>query len=197
MNNTNKKSKIIIMFISLFAICIISGLIAHFTDNLNITKHLQTGIVNIKLEEYTIDENGNKIKWKDAKTFFSGDTISKIPEISCVNGSADCYIRAKIDIKIKDEELIKHEDMITLDNFDIDTNKWYYCKDDGYFYYKEILTDKSEPVELFTKICIPQKYGNSWALKEFETSVIAEAVQSKNFTPDFSENSLNPWSGIT
>ena len=33
--------------------------------------------------------------------------------------------------------------------------------------------------------------------KEFSIDVTAEAIQSKNFTPNFSANSTEPWPGIT
>lgn len=197
MKNKNKKAKIIVIIISLLVIIGIFALLAYFTDTAFVTNHLKLGIVDIELEEFTIDKYGNKIKWKDADYIIPGDTISKIPEISCVKGSADCYIRAKVYIKCKDVNLMERENIITLNNLDVDSSKWYYCKSDGYFYYKEILTENSEPAILFTKIDVPYEYDNDWALEEFEVKVTAEAIQTKNFTPDFSENSTNPWPDIS
>ena len=197
MKDLSKKTKIIIICVSLIAIVCVAGILAYFTDTATVTNHAKMGIVDIDLKEYTIDENGNKILWKDVKNVLPGETISKIPEISCVEGSADCYIRAKIEIKAQNENLMKDEKMLTLDNVNVDTNTWFYCEEDGYFYYKEVLTDKSESVTLFTEVRIPSEWDNEWSLNQFSIDVTAEAIQSKNFTPDFSQNSIKPWPGIT
>ena len=126
-----------------------------------------------------------------------GDHISKIPEISCVQGSVDCYISAKVEINCKDENLQNSAKMLTIDNVNVDTTNWYYCENDGYFYYKTILTDHSNPVTLFTQVTIPSDLDNSWSLEEISINVTAEAIQSQNFTPNFEQNSTNPWPGIT
>lgn len=197
MKNISKKTKIMIICSCIIAIICVMGILAYFTDTETVTNHVKMGIVDIDLKEYTIDKNGNKIEWKNAQNILPGETISKIPEISCVNGSADCYIRAKVEIKTEDENLMNNEKMLTLDNVNVDTDNWYYCKEDGYFYYKEILTDKSESIILFTEVHIPLEWNNEWAGKEFSIDVTAEAIQSKNFIPDFSQDSTNPWPGIT
>lgn len=197
MKNMSKKTKIIIVCISLLAIIGVARVIAYFTDTATVTNHVKMGIVDIELKEYTIDESGNKVEWKDAKAVLPGETLSKIPEISCVQGAADCYIRAKIEITSKDENLMNNAEMITLDNLNIDTDKWYYCEEDGYFYYKEILTDESESATLFTEVSIPGEWDNIWSLEELFIDITAESIQSKNFEPDFSEGSTNPWPGIT
>lgn len=197
MKQVTKKTKIIAIIVAIVAIIGIAGIFAYFTDVATVTNKAKVGIVDIKLDEYMIDSNNNKVKWQNEQTILPGQTISKIPEISCVKGSADCYIRAKVEISAKDKDLNKHSEMLTLDNLNIDTDKWYYCKEDGYFYYKNVLTDKSESVILFTEVTVPSKWDNTWSLQELSIDVTAEAIQEKNFTPDFSENSKNPWPGIT
>ena len=87
--------------------------------------------------------------------------------------------------------------MLTVDDLDVDTSKWLYCSEDGYFYYKNILSDDDDPVVLFTKVNIPSGMGNEWSKEELSIDVTADAIQSKNFTPDFSDSSKNPWPGIT
>ena len=197
MKNVNKKTKIIIICVSLVAIICIAGIFAYFTDTVTVKNNIRMGIVDINLKEYSIDKNGNKVEWQNIEEVLPGETISKIPEITCVKGSANCYIRAKVEFEAKDENLMKHEKMLSIDNVNVDTNKWYYCEEDGYFYYKEIMTDSSESATLFTEVNIPSEWNNEWAFQEFAINVTAEAIQSKNFTPDFSNNSTNPWPGIT
>ena len=197
LKNVNKKPKIIILCIILIAIICIAGIFAYFTDTVTVKNTVKMGIVDIDLKEYSIDKNGNKVEWQTMKDILPGETISKIPEITCVKGSASCYIRAKVKIEAKDENLMMHEKMLSINNINVDTNNWYYCEEDGYFYYKEIMTDSSESAILFTEVKIPSEWDNEWSAKEIAINVTVDAIQSKNFTPDFSNDSTNPWPGIT
>lgn len=197
MKKITNKTKSIIAIISIIAVIGVAGIIAYFTDTATVTNHATMGIVDIDLKEYMIDENGNKVEWQDKTNIVPGEVISKIPEINCVSGAVDCYIRAKVEIYCKDENLQTSTQMLTLDNLNVNEGDWYYCETDGYFYYKTILTDKSDPVVLFTEVTIPATLNNTWSLEEFSIDVTAEAIQSQNFTPDFSANTTAPWPGIT
>ena len=193
----NRKSKSLLAGISVLAVIGVSGIIAYFTDFVAVTNNAKMGIVDIDLKEYTIDEDGNKVEWQDKVEVTPGEVVSKIPEISCVTGAVDCYVRAKVEINCKDETLEAKDEMLTLDNLNVDEDKWFYCQNDGYFYYKTILTDESEPVELFTEVTIPEELDNEWSLEEISIDVRVEAIQSRNFTPDFSDGQTEPWPGIT
>lgn len=197
MKKLSNKTKSIIAGASILAVVGVSGIIAYFTDTATVTNHAQMGIVDIDLKEYMINEEGNKVAWEDKTNIVPGDVISKIPEINCVEGAVDCYIRAKVEISCKDENLQNSTQMLTLANLNINEENWYYCEADGYFYYKTILTDKSEPVELFSEVTIPASMDNTWSLEEFSIDVTAEAIQSKNFTPNFTAGATEPWPGIT
>lgn len=197
MKKLNNKAKSIIAVASIVCIIGVSGIIAYFTDTATVTNHATMGIVDIDLKEYMINDAGEKVEWQDQKNITPGDVISKIPEINCVTGAVDCYIRAKVEISCKDEALQNSAEMLTLDDLNVDETKWYYCQEDGYFYYKTIVTDKTEPVVLFSEVTIPANLGNEWSLEELSIDVTAEAIQSKNFTPDFAEGSTEPWPGIT
>lgn len=197
MSKLSNKTKAIIAVISILAIIGISGIIAYFTDTVTVTNNAKMGIVDIDLKEYMLDENGRKVEWQDKTNILPGEVISKIPEINCVDGAVDCYIRAKVEISCKDENLANSAEMLTLDNLNVNEERWYYCEQDGYFYYKTILTDETEPVKLFSEVTIPTTLDNSWSLEEISIDVTAEAIQSKNFTPNFAEGSSEPWPGIT
>lgn len=197
MKKMRNKKKSILAVISILAIIGISGIMAYFTDIATVTNHAEMGIVDIDLKEYTIDSTGNKVEWQDKQNILPGETISKIPEISCVQGAVDCYIRAKVEISCKDENLQNSAKMLTLNNLNVDTTNWYYCANDGYFYYKTILTENSNPVTLFTQVTIPSDLNNDWSLEEISIDVTAEAIQSRNFTPNFAQDSTEPWPGIT
>ena len=195
--NLNKKAKTIIATVSVLGVIGVSGILAYFTDTATVTNHATMGIVDIDLKEYMLDENGNKVEWKDQKDITPGDVISKIPEINCVDGAVDCYIRAKVEISCKDPALQNSSEMLTLDNLNVDENDWYYCEDDGYFYYKNIVKDEDEPVVLFSEVSIPTTLDNAWSLEEISIDVTAEAIQSQNFTPNFADGTSKPWPGIS
>ena len=125
MKNKKKNTKIIVLLISIIAIIAAIGLFAYFTDVGSVRNKIKIGIVSIKLDEYTIDSNGNKIKISDGKMITPGEVVSRIPEISCTPGSEDCYIRARVDfITQKDQQII--DNTLTSNILNIDTNKWYY-----------------------------------------------------------------------
>ena len=193
----NKKTKAILAGVSTIAVIGVAGIVAYFTDTATVTNHAEMGIVDIDLAEYTINSQGNKVAWSDVTNVTPGQTISKIPEISVVDGAVDCYIRAKVEISCADDTLAADPLMLTIDNLNVDESKWYYCAQDGYFYYKTVMTDESNPAQLFTEVTIPAALGNAWSLERIQIDVTAEAIQSENFTPNFAAGSTNPWPGIT
>ena len=188
------KAKAIIASISVVAVVGVAGIIAYFTDTATVTNKAKLGIVDIDLKEYTLNDQGQKVDWENLDEVVPGQVIDKIPEIEVVDGAADCYVRAKIEISNDDDELAADNKMLTIDDINVDTTDWLYY--DGYFYYKEVLSDSDDPITLFTQVTIPSDLDNDWSLSEFSINITAEAIQSQNFTPDFS-GSGNPWPGIT
>lgn len=193
----NKKVKAIIVGVSVAAVVGVAGIVAYFTDTATVTNHASMGIVDIDLKEYTLDSNGRKVDWADKTNVLPGDTIDKIAEINVVDGAADCYVRAKVEITCRDEDLAEDSRMLTLDNLNVSATNWYYCEADGYFYYKTILKSGDSPITLFSEVSIPSSWDNDWSLEQLSIDVTAEAIQSKNFTPNFSAGSTAPWPGIT
>lgn len=181
--------KIIFTIIGLLVIIGIYNIIIYLKIIVIDTNYIQIGKVDIEIQEYTINNNGDKIKWEDKKNIVPGEKINKIYEISCVKGSTDCYIRAKVDIKSKNK--------LPCNILNIDTNKWYYCEYDGFWYYKEALTADNKGAILYTQLNLPESFNNEYALEEFEISIKAEAIQSKKNTSNFNNDITKPWLGIT
>lgn len=178
------KRKSIIVVLSLLAIILVSGALAYFTDTATVTNKATMGKVDIELNEYTMGDSG-KVAWTDITNVLPGDTISKIPEITCAEGSADCYVRAKVTIT---------GGTITKDNLDVDEDKWYYCEADGYFYYKTALTTESDAAVLFTEVTIPSDLSNDVANDVIDIDVKVDAIQAANITPVFSGDEV--WPGV-
>lgn len=190
----NKKVKVVFLIISLIAIIGIMGIFAYFTDYVIVKNKVKMGIVDIVLSQYTMDLNGNKVKFSGGQNITPGEILNCITDITCVKGSEECYIRARADIKDKNDAMIS-QDILSLNILNIDKTKWYYCKQDGYYYYRTELSPE-EKVVFFTEIRFPSNIDNSWSLEEIKLNITAEAIQARNFTPDFSNNSENPWPGI-
>ena len=59
-----------------------------------------------------------------------------------------------------------------------------------YYYYTKIL-EKSDSVDFFEKIAIPSYWTEEHASRRLSMTVQADAIQAKNFRPDFA--AMSPW----
>lgn len=152
--------------------------------------NVDTGVVNIEISEFTLDESGKEIPWVDNVKVHPGKEVSKIPYFTATG--IDCFIRAKIDI----EEGIETNHPITLEDFKGISDDW--VKVGDYFYYKNPL-DTGESVDFFHSFVVPPEWDDSinpanvgnWG---FNIKVSVDAVQMENFSPDFDSNS--PWGDV-
>lgn len=141
----------------------------------------ETGIVDIDITEYQFLEGKEEV-WEDNPTVLPGDIISKNPRI--YNRGVDCYVRVKVyfnDIKEIDESYL------------LGINDQWKKADDGYLYYTEVLKS-GEEADVFKGLQIPQELSDEMAEKSFSIEIEADAIQSKNFIPDF--HSATPWGSI-
>lgn len=197
MEKTSKKIKINLLALSIFAIICVVGLTAYFTSINSAINHIKMGKVNIELNEYAI-VNGKKISLENVDIVTPGEVLNKIPVVKCKDNSEDCYIRAKFEWFTNDgKTLVDGKDIDVFKDFNMDKDKWIYCKSDGYVYYKEVLKNDSEGVVLYTELTIPENWTNNMKLKEIYLGTKVDAIQARNFQPDFSLNSTEPWPGIT
>ena len=159
----------------------ISGSSIYAFTEVSLVNNFSTGIVDIELDEYTI-EDGKEKKWENnIKDVLPGDDIYKIPRIS--NHGNDCYVRAYV--HFVDTPL----DVTCLKGM---SDNWILAED-GYFYYKEIL-ETGKSVDLFQGIKIPVDLTESAAESLFTIKVDVDAIQSNNFDPDY--DSSNPWGEV-
>lgn len=169
-----KKKKLVIFLVSLSILMCGSGTILAMTET-SVTNTLSTGIVDIELEEYRI-QDGEEQKYEDMKDILPGQVISKIPRIH--NAGNDCYIRVKL-------ELTGTEESIEIQEIG---DNWVQGKD-GYLYYTEVLKT-GEETDLFQSIRIPEDFAQA-ENSTFQLKIDAEGIQSRNFTPDFEADA--PW----
>ena len=150
-------------------------------SEISVENTFTTGIVDIELEEFTL-ENGKEVEWSDAyQNILPGQSISKIPRIT--NYGNDCYIRADIcfvDTSLTEETLFGMP------------SEWKLAAD-GFYYYTKILSTDEE-IDLFQGFTVPDDLSEDAQESEFRIQICVEAVQSDNFKPDF--ELYDPWQNI-
>lgn len=152
----------------------------------SVINELETGIIDISLKEYQLNENGVEVAWQDQVDIMPGTTISKIPRIT--NEAMDCWVRAKVKLISR----LQRVDSLSLEQIEGISDDW--IKIGEYFYYKKVLRSK-ETVALFQSIQIPAKWKEEHEQNDIKMIVQVDAVQAKHFTPNFSGDA--PWGGLT
>lgn len=124
--------------------------------------------------------------YETAQNVMPGATVTKTVNVSNT-GTANMIARVKID-KVwgysRDESgnLIVNEELST-DNIIIvcDTENWYYCENDGYYYYKDVLSpNQTTETPLFKEFTISPYTGNEYKNMEADIRVKLECIQAAN-----------------
>ncbi len=157
-----------------------AGIYARTTTS--VTNHFDTGIVDITLEEYQLDENGGLEGWEDNPMLLPGCQISKIPEVE--NKGNDCLVRVKLTF-----ENVEGLDAWCL--YGIDEDLIYH--EDGYFYLHRILK-MGEKFRIFEGLNIPTDFSQTNEDKQFKLHIQVDAIQSRNVAADFA--SASPWGTV-
>lgn len=175
----NLKKKIIVLGSVLVAGIGVQSVFA--LSEIHVENQFSTGVVDVGLKEYTLDENGNEVLWQNVENILPGDRISKVPRIT--NYGNDCYVR------VKTEFINTTLDMNDVYGMDTD----WILADDGYYYYSQKLST-GDNVDLFKGISIPNDLNMTFQETQFQLKIQLEAIQSKNFTPNFMRSS--PWGNV-
>lgn len=183
----NKKVRVMILILGIFTICLMGGILAINASSISALSISKIGIIDIELSTYTINDNNIEVKLEDNYNI-SSDILSYISKVENEKNSGDCYIRLKVTLNQEEnEKMLVEEDIENL-------NSDFVYSNDGYFYYKKILKNQ-ETVTAFDGIKLSEDVLSSETL---EVKVEAEAIQAKNFTPDFTNlTTEGPWKGIT
>ncbi len=177
-----KRTKIL-LFTSIFMLAIgsIGAAYAAIQIRVEVENHISLGDINVSLAEYKINENGMESVYTDPDIVMPGDVISKIPRFTCI--AEPCYIRARLSFdKDKDVEGLTERDISGI------SDEW--IKIGDYYYYKYIMnTDQS--TDFFKSVSIPAEWTNVHELQNLGITVQVDAIQAKNFIPDY--DSEEPW----
>ncbi len=141
----------------------------------------QFGVVDIVIASTNADESNRVI----------GTTPTAHTAV-VTNYGAACWVRVQVQFS-RDGELITEDTQgITANDMDEPSVIWKRAAD-GYYYLERIL-DEGESVEFSHMVTNP--YGQTWdgSAFDFESLIVAEAIQASAFTPNFSVTS--PWGDI-
>ena len=176
--------RLFILGVIFFTIMSLSGIYA-LENGSDVEKRYDARKVSILLQEYTINSDGNEIQYgSNKRNVVPSEHVSLIPKI--FNNGIDCYVRAEIRL----QDSFNNE--INLSNYLKGmSEKWE--KQGVYYYYKPVL-NAGETVEIFNVLQIPTELTNKYGNRELTLSIVAEAVQAKNFNPDYSLD--DPWHGV-
>lgn len=163
--------------LSVVTCCCGGGILAR--TETSVRNPFRTGVVDIALSEYRMVE-GKEEPYEDVQGILPGQTISKIPRIE--NRGNDCWVRAKLTLR-DTEESVAIEGM---------GDRWK-AGGDGYYYYQDILPTGGK-TDLFQQVRIPEDFSQEEEGKAFELEIDADAIQSQNFTPDFTADA--PWGPV-
>lgn len=157
-----------------FIIMSISGIYALYESIDNTDSPVSTSYVDISISDNVTTTD----------KIMSGDNV--LINIGINNLGIDCYLRAKVNL------IVKNEILITDNYFDIDNNIW--VKIGDYYYYKSIFNE-NDSVELFNNFFVPEYLNKYYENEDLIVEVTAEAIQAKNVSPNYSND--KPWGDVT
>lgn len=174
--------KILVLASSALAVAttlVAGGTYAYFTDQASVQNVITFGNVGISLEEPRYTQAGGN---GAAVGVLPGNVLVKDPTITNT-GNNPCFIRVKVDV-VESYNTAMRGVLPTVDIEEItnleDNTGW--VKGDGYYYYQSPLAPAAT-VKLFEELTIPATWGNTYTDLRLGVNVLAEAIQSENFTP--------------
>ncbi len=176
--------------------CGTCGVSAMHLYAVRVENKLQVGKVHIRLEEFSENDQGEKIPYQDGGFVVPGQTVSKIPRIT--NQDEPVYLRVKVSFSANcegeketyEETGSEQRELFLADDSCLNGMGPDWIKIGDYYYYKNVVGVK-EHVDVFESVTFPEKFTEDTAGQETCITVQAEAIQAKNFTPDFTVE--QPW----
>lgn len=182
----------------------IGSTLAYFTDNDSASNVIETGKVDISLLETKDNGDGTfeEVKSLTFEDVMPGDFLAKDPFIRMEEGSADAYLRIKLEIVSNTDTALtekQSEGIWALISQQMADNNWTLGAGDYYYYQgnEGIATASSEDARyyIFQNLDIPTEWDNDFADLNFNINITAEATQAKNFENNLvkNENGIYAW----
>ena len=154
-----------------------------YSDSTSVTNQGRVGAVDISLEQSFPEEE---------VVILPNQTVEM--KSSVVNHGQPAWIRVKIEYPVDEESLTDdmQEPLLELNDDLISFANESWVKLGSYYYLKEALANEAE-MPFTDAITFPADWDNRMVKSKFGVVLTAEAIQEKNFTPDF--ESEDPWNG--
>jgi len=163
----NAKLKIIFLFVIIILVIFNSIVLAYYVSKNETEMKYSLGFNTI-----TLKDEPNIIT--DLK---KGDVITKNVNIQNT-GNTSCYVRIKT--------VLQNSEISNKLEIEFNTKKYFYNKNDGYWYYREVLEPEQKTENLYSTIKISDTF-DTYTLNTFTIYTFAESVQvakCENFEPD-------------
>ena len=167
-----------LLLLSVIAICIAiaaTGTLAYFTAEGRAHNVITTGGVHIELLEWA--DEARTQPFEDQSGILPGASVTKIAEVRNLDGSAEAWIRVRIEKAIRltgggtpDLSLVE----LALNETD------WMDGGDGYYYYASPLAPGKTTPPLLTAVTFSRAMGNEYQGATAEVTLIAQAVQRAN-----------------
>lgn len=176
------KKKIVYMAVLCILLSLLAnGTLAYFTAEDTARNVITTGKVDIVIEEWQQTENGLEKYPSEPIAIMPATTVSKI--VTVKNLDAECFIRARLDMIVKDLEgnvmEIEPEMLEKIITLNMNTANWTYR--DGWWYCNNAVKNGKATEALMTKVVFDgPNMTNEYQNCTVEIHVNAQAVQSAN-----------------
>lgn len=179
------KNSYILFIIILFVCLVTSGVVAFYSTSVNVEKKINMGLIDVQLKTF-IDVDGVNIEYTSNDLEITNEQFSYIPVVYNKNNSGDCFVRVKTYINTDTtSKAVTPNDVYNL-------NDSIMYGDDGYFYYKSVLSP-SDNVKIYDGLILDSL--NNYKNKTLKVVTVVEAIQAKNFDVDFTTNT--PWGDLS
>lgn len=176
-----KKKLFALAVLAICAATAASSTLAYFTSQTQAHNVITTGGVAIEIVEYS---NGVEIKdgvMPDSfKNVMPGATVSKEVTVKNQDEAADAWIRAKVDVSVKDPGENTLDAGVIDIIYKLSADTWI-KGDEGYYYYTKPVAPGTATEPLFENVQFSgPEMGNEYQNCTVEIDIYAQAVQYKN-----------------
>lgn len=166
---------------AIIAIClsiVAYGTLAYFTYEDTATNVITAGNIKIAVQEWTLNDAGERVPFTNPIQVMPGQVVSKIAEVKNT-GDHTAWIRIALDevLTLADGSTDTSEKAVL--SYNIDSQKWI-LHSDGYYYYHEPVAAGETTAPLFTEVTFSAQMGNVYQESIATITVHAQGVQKAN-----------------
>ena len=172
------KSLVIMTCMCMLVFFAAEGTSAYFSAEEKAHNVITTGSIEIEVEEWSKNENGEIVPFENVDGVMPGEEISKIVQIRNT-GLSEAYVRVFVDKEIvlsDDSKGNVNQDMV---NINFNTTDWT-ANSDGFYYYNKVLKPGEVTEPLFSSVIFDEKMDNDYKNASATIGINAYATQVAN-----------------